>query len=577
MNVNYIQNLSKPMKTILLFITLFTCCTAHAQFEKWDWINYGYDTSLNIYNLPTGISVCTDAVKNVYVLGVYNHLLRFDTTQFTNANDENLFLAKYDASGKLLWITKAIGHYCHGSAMSVDEAGNIYIGGNFIDTVSFGSLKLVSQIQNIKDIFIAKYDSSGDIIWAKRAGGTNDVVGYGYSDGPNGGLVLDNNGHIYIAGQLKNGLADFDTIQINTTGSLFLAKYDTAGNAIWAKKAGEGMGSNSTLSLAVDRLGNIFITGAYGTSPIYFDSITLPTPTREGVMFIAKYNNDGKVVWAKSVPCYSRGNHPRIYGISVGNSLVTDSSGNIIVAGAIQGDSIAFDNIPIISNGSIYNSFIAKYSSTGNIIWAKSMNENSSVFNYPYFISVDTRSNLYVTGSYNGAYTMNNKTITSNGGEDIYITQYNDDGALQSLTSIGGSKNDQSFGITTDNAGGVYVTGNVVDTCTFGNHTISGTNSNMFVAKLSLPAVGMKQVLKPLSSISVYPNPAASIVTIKSNEGNVTGVHIVDCMGRTLYLQNNACQRSININTSLFASGVYFLTCQSDNGETMSDKFIIQH
>jgi hypothetical protein len=446
------------MKILLLIFTLFTFSGAHAQFAQWDWMQSGNGYSNRDY-VPGGTSICTDAANNVYVLGVYGDSLRLDTFKL-GGNDNgavNMFLAKYDAIGKLLWITKATGMYgSYGSAINVDDAGNVYIGGNFADTVNFSGINLVSNGHVMTDIFMAKYDAEGNILWAKRAGGAaQDVIGYGSIVDANGSMTLDSKGYIYIAGRVGNGLADFDTIQMNTIGSLFLAKYDTAGNAIWAKKAGDGAGNNNiTFNLALDNSGNIFLTGVFGPGTIYFDSISLPSPSGTyGYMFIAKYDNNGKAIWAKEAAGYSHDSGS--INETVGLTLVTDKEGNVIIAGDALNDTTVFDNIVLAGTQNIDNGFIAKYSSTGSIMWAKNMNELHLADNYPNYMSIDASDNLYIIGSFKGACTFSGKTVTSNGGYDIYVTQYNDDGNLQWLTSLGGTQDDAGFGITTDNAGAV--------------------------------------------------------------------------------------------------------------------------
>ncbi|MDR3680978.1 MAG: T9SS type A sorting domain-containing protein [Flavipsychrobacter sp.] len=564
------------MKVLLLALLLFASTTTHAQFAQWDWVKYGQGSRAGAPGAPTGTAVCTDAAHNVYVLGIYIDSLQLDTMQFTST--ENLFLAKYDAAGNLLWVKNPTGNgTSYGSAINVDEAGDIYIGGYFSDTVNFNGITLASR-GIATDIFLAKYDASGNIIWAKRAGGPgNDLLGYSYAYNANGGMTLDNKGGIYITASIGPGVADFDTIQITSTTSLsgLIAKYDTSGSIVWLKQFGLNAQTFSC-SIALDKTGDLFITGTFSRANyIYFDSIKLSSAASylHNYMFIAKYDNYGNALWAKGVGS----NNARLAGYTSGLSLTTDRSENVIVTGNAYNDTTFFDSIALPSRYTADNGFIAKYNPSGNIMWARNMNESLLADNYPNYISIDTNDNLYITGNFSGNCSFGNKTITSNGNYDIYVAQYNDNGDLQWLTSFGGTQYDACLGITTDNTGAVYVTGNVEDTCAFGPYTISGNNSNMFVAKLGLPPAGLQQVAKPAVTISVYPNPAGNTTTISANSGNITSLHMIDCLGRTVYAQTSFAQKNTILNTAAFAAGVYFITCETDLGSRINDKLVIQH
>lgn len=113
-------------------LLLFMCNSSYGQFARWDWAHYatgGTGGVVSISSLPAGNTVCTDATHNVYVLGNYGFGMQFDTLQLNDtASSQNLFLAKYDASGTLLWVKNSIPYpVSYGNAMNIDNTGNIYI------------------------------------------------------------------------------------------------------------------------------------------------------------------------------------------------------------------------------------------------------------------------------------------------------------------------------------------------------------------------------------------------------------------------------------------------------------------
>src|SRR5262249_41080841 len=140
------------------------------------------------------------------------------------------FLAKYDSAGNVLWATQAGGTGANeGRAVVVDGAGNILQAGFFSGMATFGPINLVSQ--GLTDIFVAKYDASGTLTWARSAGGTNSDEAYG--------VAVDSEENTFIAGSF-NGTATFDQTTLKSLGSddVFLAKYDVAGRLLWATHAG---------------------------------------------------------------------------------------------------------------------------------------------------------------------------------------------------------------------------------------------------------------------------------------------------------------------------------------------------
>ncbi|MDR3680492.1 MAG: T9SS type A sorting domain-containing protein [Flavipsychrobacter sp.] len=585
------------MKSILTMLLLCACNSCYAQFAQFDWVNSYVEYGQYSYNLPSGNVVRTDAANNVYVLGEVYAPMIIDTFQVPGGM-QNMYLAKYNANGQLLWLRTAVlsptnslntpNSMCNGNVMAIDPAGYVYIGGNFIDTMDLNGIHLVSNSFLYADIFLAKYDTNGNIIWAKKAGGLgDDVIGGGkVFDQMGGGMHLDNEGSIYLTGNFGNyqsGItvpksATFDTITLkaDTLGSVFLAKYDTGGHVIWAKAIGS-RGSQTAepqaFDVTINGADDVFITGNFSAASIYFDSIKLLSMpqylrTAYGHMFVAKYNKDGSAEWARLIDGK---------GGTFGVSLITDNTNDVIVAGLGLSDTTIFDNIYIKGSYPSINSFLAKYSASGNVLWAKSMDNYYHSNNYPTYMGMGTDGYIYMTGVFTDTVVFDGKTLISNGGYDVYLTRYNVDGNLNWLTSIGGTKDDAAFGIATDNTNAIYVTGDVQDTCTFGTFVVGDSVShNMFIGKLTIPTAGVKQVTKIMNSIVVYPNPANSSSIVRINEGDLTEISIEDCLGRIVYEQKVSGKERVIVNTSGFVNGLYFVTV-SDNETRMSTKLIIQH
>src|SRR5690606_37904989 len=116
-----------------------------------------------------------------------------------------------------------------GKSLAVDAAGNCYLAGIFDTVAVFDQATLTSV--GYADMFLAKYNSAGTLQWAKQAGGKlNDFLG---------AIELDNSGNVYMVGGIMD-TATFDNIQVSSAGisDVFVAKYNSAGNAQWVETAG---------------------------------------------------------------------------------------------------------------------------------------------------------------------------------------------------------------------------------------------------------------------------------------------------------------------------------------------------
>ncbi len=123
----------------------------------------------------------------------------------------------------------------------VDAAGNSYVVGFFSGTIDLsGNGTAVLSSAGQRDVFFAKYDAIGNLVFAKGIGGGGDDEG--------NGIALDNSGNIIIVGQFSN-FVDFDpTLGIalkNSAGSsdVFIAKYDVGGSFV-SVAAIEGSGTD---------------------------------------------------------------------------------------------------------------------------------------------------------------------------------------------------------------------------------------------------------------------------------------------------------------------------------------------
>ena len=182
----------------------------------------------------------------------------------------DIYLAQYDTSGKLQWVHRFgdTGHD-YSKGLIIDSKNNIYLGGEFRATVDFDAGSGTANLSAAKgvnsDVFIAKYRSNGQYVWAKRFGDTGITL--------SGDLRLDRDGNVFVTGAFGN-TCDFDpgnaTLNKTSKGAYdaFLSKLDSNGNLLWNRTFG-GKGNEIGLSVATDRFANVYTAGIINDTVIF--------------------------------------------------------------------------------------------------------------------------------------------------------------------------------------------------------------------------------------------------------------------------------------------------------------------
>ncbi len=297
-----------------------------------------------------GISVATDMIGNIYLLGNFKSPnIVFGSTTLTNVSSTNymdLYLVKYTSNGIAIWA-KSAGGTDHDIAYSVavDNLNNAYITGFFYSpSILFGSITLNNANSQM---FIVKYNPSGTVLWANTAIG---AIQYHPS------VTTDNLNNVYVTGAFSSStivfggttLLNADTTAV--TCDVFFVKYNPSGSVLWAKNFG-GSGDDRSYSASTDLSGNLYSTGDFRSSIIAFDSFALnnATPLFNDI-FVVKCDSLGTVDWA-----ISTGGPATDYG----SSITTDNNDNVYVSGVFWTTNISFGST-ILNNPSQNDMFIAK-------------------------------------------------------------------------------------------------------------------------------------------------------------------------------------------------------------------------
>lgn len=367
----------------------------------------------------TAMASAADPSGNYFVTGNFQDSMDIDpgagVSLLTTTNDpflNDIFLAKYDATGALLWgFGLGSNKNDEGWDVATDAAGNVYLGGEFTHTVDFdpgpGTTALSSSFSG-GQMFVAKYSPAGALLWARHIAGI--------TSGDNGvtAIALDGSGNVYMQGYFQ-GAIDVDpgagVVSVSDGGgtSMCLVKLDASGNYVWGFGVGNAMLASS---MDVDAAGNVVTSGEVFATSDMDPSAGTATLTVQGTsdIFIAKYNSAGAHQWS-----YSLGSaNAATVNTECGREVRFLSGGDIVLAGMFR------DTYDADPSGSTYSMtsaggadiFVARFTGSGSWVWTYAV--GNSTDEYLYAMDVDGMDHLYFVSKMFGAYDLQPGPATVN-------------------------------------------------------------------------------------------------------------------------------------------------------------------
>lgn len=355
---------------------------------------------------PYGIAI--DALGNIFTTGSYQGNPTFGSFALPFPPGSGVFVIKFDNDGNTIWartatVPSSICANCTaGTDVVIDANGSCYVTGYFELTANFGPYSLTSAGNH--DMFVVKYDSEGNVAWAKRAGG----AGYDGSVG-NPSIAVDMTGNAYVAGDFLSAPADFGPFVLNASArDPFVAKYDTNGTVLWARSA-TGAADQWAYDVGVDGDGSVYITGSFFGSLDFGNTALSSSGSLD--LFLAKYDGAGNLVWATSA------------GGADGDSgyrIAIDGVNDIHLTGSFR-STATFGPFMLTSAGSA-DVLLAKFDSEGNVLSVDAGGGSDTDLGYG--IDVDGEGNAWLIGKYRGTATFGAFTLESTCGDDIVVANY---------------------------------------------------------------------------------------------------------------------------------------------------------
>ncbi|MBS1651193.1 MAG: T9SS type A sorting domain-containing protein [Bacteroidetes bacterium] len=580
-------------KILLLSITLsLKCLFINAQAPSWQWaLSAG-----NAANDEVSNAIALDADANVYTTGTFPASLTIGSTTLNTITPwfANVYVSKQDPSGNVLWA-KAFASPVNtlgldggggiGYAITTDASKNVYIAGFFMNRIVFGTYTLTAKDTSAStpgDMFVAKLDPSGNVLWANSAGGNMPDLAKA--------IAVDNSGNVFVTGIYRSKSMSLGSTTLTSPNNgapgtyflgtdIFVAKYSSSGTLSWAKT----LGSSSTSSgdtgngITVDPSNNVIISGFFSGlgSTIAFGSTTLSASANNNI-FIAKYDNNGNEQWAKSAIA-NGGNHQA-------NALCSDGNGNIFFTGYTNANTLSIGTVTLNNIGNNTNFFIAKLDPSGTALWAKNAGYNAGG-SMGRGVSCDGSGNVFFTGIFNGTicnfvtYTVTN---TNSGGNnyDIFLGKYTSTGLLSWVKNVGSIYADESMGISVNTTGEIGITGKITANAAFGTTTLTcggaGYYSDLFIAKIGV-LTGLKEQENNFE-FSLYPNPCNTNLNVDINPYSLKTkltMSIYNSIGQMVY-EANIYSGKQTIELPNISAGIYLYHVKNGQSLIKSGKIIIQ-
>ncbi len=573
-------------RLIIFLFAIFASTHSIGQYE-WKW---GRSVEGRVQaGMSEAWAIASDRFGHIYASGTTPR----DTSIFgvdTFINDIHFFytfLVKYDMAGNVLWAKKYNTGLEGITGMVADSSGNLYVVGSFntcsmiIGTDTLRKPGCTGVHSDAINNFIAKFDSMGNPIWSKQL-----INGY-----YNPAIALDRSNNIYMTGSYGGVSATIDTFVLVNRDILgrsydaYVVKMDNDGHVLWVKTAGGrdfshvgAAGHDMSNSIATDAGGNVYITGEFSSDYFAIDSFSIYNSYYRDYynkIFIAKMDATGRCLWVKSPTTVLTPLTMYFTGGETSTYIRVDNFGHFYITGGFGGLRIKFDSIVLENTHEDADDvFLAKYDSSGNVIWAKRFGSDYQEVGYS--ILIDSLSQQVWSSGFVGSDSVVFGSFTARGGTDVaYVMKCDTSGDVQYLTTLPGGGEDWQQ-LATDGYGNIYMCGDFEDSSLVVNRdTLYGDAENYFIAKLGrsamLPELAAKHNAVAIE-LKLYPNPAKETITIKYDHSAAGALTITNMAGQIVHTQ--AFTGLSTISTAHYVPGIYMCRVVVD-GRAMVSRFSV--
>ena len=580
------KKLSLPILLILMLViaTPYSYAQGH-----WQWgISSVPANTLSVdpwaARLDDSGNVIVSGLTNIiYGAGIDEFVVYGSDTVFNHGHIQQEILVKADSTGHFKWAKGSQLADNWPFSIVTDHSGNIYLFGMYSNypTCGFDTFRLSNTLTS-NMYYLVKYSAGGQVLWAKNVAATTHFLA-------SGSMCIDASDHIYVQGAydlatVNIGSTTLTNTSLTGTFDVFLAKYDTNGNPIWAKSFGGDLGDYPG-QVIVSESGKIYMTGSY-YSRIFnaggytlTNSSTISTGYLQPLTCFIKTDTSGNVIRAQNLP----------KKIST-TQIKIDPLENIYMIGGMDSTAIVGHDT-LVSSGS-FDWFFGKFDSSGGSIWAR--NAGSPQNDNGLDISFDNCNHIWLTGGayrYGSLFTFGDTTITVPTAffDPAIIAEYSDSGRYISSMVLNSGGDDMLF-LLLNRRGGFYLAGDFVSTdMVFGADTLHNVPSveALFIAKyqsdscLGGESVGSLSITHTISqqlSYNLFPNPASGAFSVACSATPLPGtmVQICDLAGRVIN-EFPLNEKTTSIMVNGLANGIYICKIITPDGQAAVRKLILEN
>ncbi|MBI4637856.1 MAG: SBBP repeat-containing protein [Candidatus Rokubacteria bacterium] len=397
--------------------------------------------------------IALDALGSLYVTGdtFSTDFPVANAAQASAAGGLDAFVTKLDPTGTVLVYSTYLGGTGHdeGEGIAVDGTGNAYVVG-YTQSSSFPTLNpFQPSLGGSQDGWIAKLDPGGALVYSTYLGGSGSEAALG--------IAVDASGGAYVTGwTTSTNFPTANAFQSSSGGGssdAFVTKLSATGSALVYSTYLGGSGSDQARQIAIDASVSAYVTGFTGSTD--FPTANPVQPARNGVQdaFVTKLDATGALVYST----FLGGS-----GVDAGEGIAVDGSGNAYVTGDTT--STDFPNLSAVqpSYGGSRDAFVTKLNAAGTAI-VYSTYLGGSGNDEGLSVAVDAGGNAYVVGNTSSTnFPTASALQPSYGGgfADAFVTKLDPTGAaFVYSTYLGGTGDDEAFGLAVDGSGNTYVAG----------------------------------------------------------------------------------------------------------------------
>ncbi|MBF9236028.1 T9SS type A sorting domain-containing protein [Hymenobacter sp. BT683] len=471
----------------------------------------------------------TDPAGNVYVGGTFIEPLTLAPgTVFNSQGQQDAYVAKYSPSGALLWAQHLAGDGMDDVAgLALDTAGNLCLAGNCSSSMQLGSLSLSPPYGAA--LYLARLSAQGQPLWLSQA--TNTGV-----RAQNMGLDAADN--FYVSGQIS-GTVGFGSLSLSTVNGIdiFLAKFDPQGEAVWARQGGRVallpggpavMTVNHTLT--VSPAGDCYLSCTLNSQFGSFGALQTPAGYGAYDVVLVKYDGQGTPRWLQR---YGSG-----LADYAGNTAL-DANGHLLAtmrfAGSFAGGPTAVGSQTLTGTGLYFASLLQLDAATGALGWARTISADRNCFFRS--IAIDAAGNSYVAGSITGTATVGTQQLSSVGSinGDALVVSYSPQGSVRWAQQSGSYLDEGADLVSLDGTGQLAVMGFFRGEGRFGSTTLTSpatpnNSASGWVARLAGLPTATQPTAGPLA-LAFYPNPATDQLHLPTLAAG-SRVQFLDALGR---------------------------------------------